>query len=222
MTRPLIAVIAAGWMGCLCAQQAPPRMEITLERQEGNQWKRVDPGLVFEANDRLRFRFRANFEGRLYVMNFGTSGNYSLLFPREETGRQNRIVGGKEYRVPATEAWFRVAGPPGHDVLYWLMSPVSLGGEELTPPAPPAKSQPPRILTPRCDDALFKARGQCIDSSAGPRNVTSTRDLPDNINGIKGLQSRELIIMRNQESVSISSAGPLRSPVVYEFRLAHR
>jgi hypothetical protein len=59
-------------------------------------------------------------------MNHGTSGNYSLLFPRDETGRENRIESGKEYRIPATEAWFRIDGPPGHDIVYWLVSPLPL------------------------------------------------------------------------------------------------
>ena len=99
-------------------------MEVTLERQEGAAFKPVDPGFVFDKGDRVRFRFRANFDGYLYVMNYGTSGNYSLLFPREETGRENSIESGKEYRIPATEAWFRIAGPPGHDIVYWLVSPL--------------------------------------------------------------------------------------------------
>ena len=102
------------------------RMEVTLERQEGDAWKTVDPGFVFDKGDRVRFRFRANFDGYLYVMNYGTSGKHSLLFPREETGRDNRIAAGKEYRIPATEAWFRIDGPPGHDVVYWLVSPLAL------------------------------------------------------------------------------------------------
>ena len=73
------------------------RIEITLERQEGEAWRAVDPGLVLDSGDRVRFRFRANFDGYLYVMNEGTSGAYTLLFPREETGRENNIRAGKEY-----------------------------------------------------------------------------------------------------------------------------
>ena len=36
-------------------------------------------------------------------------------------------------------------------------------------------------MTPRCDDAMFRARGECIDTSAGPKNVTSRELLPDNL-----------------------------------------
>src|SRR5882762_6568068 len=93
----------------LCAQstsqQGPYRMEIVLERRDGNVWRAVDPGLVLDQNDRVRFRFQTNFSGHLYVMNQSTSGTYSLLFPRDETGRDNQVQAGKEYLVPATQAW---------------------------------------------------------------------------------------------------------------------
>ena len=40
----------------------------------------------------MRFRFRTNFDGYLYVTNLGTSGKYEQLFPRQETGQDNRIT----------------------------------------------------------------------------------------------------------------------------------
>jgi hypothetical protein len=68
--RPILVVL---FLACeLAAQQrsgtpppSPQRMEVTLERQEGGAFKPVDPGFVFEKGDRLRFRFRANFDGYL-------------------------------------------------------------------------------------------------------------------------------------------------------------
>jgi hypothetical protein len=193
-------------------------MEITLERQQGSQWKAVDPGFVFDKGDRVRFRFRANFDGYLYVMDYGTSGNYSLLFPREETGRENRIESGKEYQVPATQAWFRIDGPPGHDIVYWLVSPLALpNGVEL-----PKTKQPPKTLLPRCDDSIFRARGLCIDSSAGLRGIPETEALPENLKGVPRAKSRELVIMRKEDSSLVSSPVPLTGPVVYQFRLAHK
>lgn len=206
--------------------RGPHRIEITLERMEGTAWRAIDPGLVLDSGDRIRFRFRANFDGYLYVMNEGTSGAYTLLFPREETGRENNIQSGKEYLVPATEAWFRIAGPPGHDIVYWLVSPVVLATGQ--PPAyrplpPPPKTPPPREnLLPRCDDAIFRARGLCVDSSAGPKNVTGKEALPENLAGVEGLTARELIIMRQEKAAVLSSPAPLAGPVVYEFRLAHK
>jgi len=204
--------------------QPAQRMEITLERQEGAAWRVVDPGFVFERGDRVRFRFRASFDGYLYVMDHGTSGKYSLLFPREETGQENRIASGKEYRIPSTQALFRIDGPPGHDIVYWLASPVALAGGDagFVPPPPPKTKQPPKTLIPRCDDSIFRARGECIDSSAGLRSIPEADDLPENLKDIPRAKSRELIILRKEGSSLVSSPVPLTGPVVYQFRLAHR
>ena len=225
--KPILAVL---FLACgLAAQQrggtppaSPQRMEVTLDRQDGDAFKPVDPGFVFEKGDRLRFRFRANFDGYLYVMDYGTSGKYSLLFPREETGRENHIESGKEYRIPATETYFRVDGPPGHDIVYWLVSPLPLAtGDNGVPPLPTRK-EPPKTLLPRCDDSIFRARSLCIDSSAGLRGVPETEELPENLKGVPRARSRELIIVRKDEQSQISSPVPLAGPVVYEFRLAHK
>lgn len=226
---PLILLVALSAAGPGAAGQAkalsqgPHRIEVTLERLEGSEWQVADPGLVFDSGERVRFRARTNFDGYLYVMNHGTTGQYTLLFPREETGRQNDIKAGKDYLVPQTEAWFRIAGPPGYDIVYWLVSPVALdtgGPGPAPPPLPASKSRP--TLIPRCDDAIFRARGICIDSSAGLRGIPEESRLPENLAGIPGVSSRELIIMRQQGHSVVSSPTPLQAPVVYEFRLAHR
>ena len=214
-------------------QAGPPdatksdRVEITLEREKAGEWHVIDPGLVLDQDDRVRFRFRANFDGYLYVMNQGTSGKTELLFPREETGEENRIEAGKEYRIPATQAWFRVAGPPGHDVVYWLVTPLRLGGESTAPqyvplPPPPKGPAAPQNLSPRCDDSIFRARGICVDSGAGPRQVNKADELPENLSGVPNLRSRELVIMRKGDESLISSPATEAGPVLYQFRLAHR
>ena len=96
-----------------------------MERLENGVWKLVDPGLVFARNDRVRFRYRANFAG-YFIVNRSTSGKDDQLFPREETGQDNRIAAGKQYTIPSTDAIFRIAGPAGHELIYWLASPVEL------------------------------------------------------------------------------------------------
>ena len=208
-------------------QQGPYRMEISLERREAGAWHTVDPGLVLEQNDRVRFRFHTNFDGYLYVMNQSTSGSYSMLFPGEETGRENQIHAGKDYAVPATETLFRIAGPPGHEIVYWMVTPAELGtGEEHQyvplPPPPPKEKRAPSNMTPRCDDALFRARGTCIDTSAGPKNVTSRELLPDNLAQVPSGGSGDLMFMRKQNTAVVSSPVPLKGPVIYEFHLAHK
>src|SRR5579872_1535955 len=203
----------------------PNRMTLTVERAEQSVWRPVDPSLIFSVNDRIRFRFSTNFDGYLYVMNRSTSGRYELLFPREDTGERNRVEAGKEYVVPAIQGWFRVTGPAGHDVLYWVMSPLNLSGgapvyRPLPPPPPPGAAPP--AMTPRCDDKIFTARGDCVDSSAGPKQVTVDEQLPQNLRGLPGVGSRELIFMQEHNQLVVSSPAPLMGPAVYEFQLSHR
>lgn len=210
----------------LSAQTAPPepqRVTLQVDRQENGAWRPMNAATVFNTGDHVRFRVQANFSGYLYVMNHGASGSYELLFPRSDTGSDNRIEAGQEYVVPAVQGWFTVSGPQGYDTVYWLVSPVELGHTyRPLPPPPPATSQLPSSLKPRCDDSVFKARGECLDDSAGVKPVAPGEQLPPNLSGVAGATPRELLFMQDKGGVVLSSPQPLSGPVVYELRLAHR
>jgi hypothetical protein len=199
-------------------------MEIMLERLDGGTWHTIDPGLVLAQGDRVRFKYRTNFDGYLYVMNQSTSGKYDQLFPRDETGQDNRLLAGKEYQVPSTSSVFRIAGPAGHEVVYWLVTPARLSGAppRYQPPPSEQKTAPPTLI-PRCDDAILRARGDCVDSSAGPKLVPRDAEIPPNLAEAAGQDGqRDLLFMRQKNTAVISSPEPLTGPVIYEFRLAHR
>jgi len=198
------------------------RMELMLERLDGDVWHPIDPGLVLNQGDRVRFKFRTNFDGFLYVMNQSTSGKYEQLFPRQDTGQENKVAASREYLVPATSTAFRIAGPPGHEIVYWLVTPARLtdGGPRTTPPAASPKAAP--ALIPRCDDTILKARGDCVDSSAGPKLIPRGEQIPDHLSGRIGQSPNDLMFLRQKNTAVISSPEPLSGPVMYEFRLAHR
>jgi hypothetical protein len=202
--------------------QGPHRMEITLERYDLGTWHPIDPSLVLAEGDRLRFRYRTNFDGYLYVTNQTSSGKYEQLFPLPETGEDNRITNGKEYQVPATSGDFKVAGPPGYEVVYFLVTPSKLGAPPTTEPVPSTFKTNPPLLIPRCDDTIFRARGDCIDHSAGPALVPRGDELPPNLSDAADKGRRDLLFMRQNDKAVISSPVPLTGPVIYEFRLAHK
>jgi hypothetical protein len=203
--------------------QGSHRVSIELQRLEGEEWRAVDPALVLAQGDRVRFRFSANFDGYLYVMNLSTSGKYEQLFPRQETGQNNRIAADKEYLVPATSAAFRIAGPPGFETVYWLVTPARLTD------APPHPAAPPPDLTvkvptliPRCDDAVLRARGDCVDHAAGLKLAPRGEQLPRNLAGAVSQDPRDLTFLRQRSSTVAVSNEPLVGPMIYEFRVAHR
>jgi hypothetical protein len=200
------------------------RVEIVLERLDKDTWRTVDPGLVLDSGDRVRFKVRTNFEGYLYVTNQGTGGTYDQLFPRQDTGQNNRILASREYQVPATTGAFRVAGPPGHDIVYWLLTPGRVTDGMSANPLPTVKSATPKPnLMPRCDDTILRARGECVDSSAGPKLVPRGIQIPlDPTAPGTDSKQRDLLFMRQKNTAVISSPELLTGPIVYEFDLAHR
>ena len=199
------------------------KISVTVERKTGDKVERMDPAHVFATGEMVRFRFQANFPGYLYVLNHSTSGRDVLLFPKEETGLDNRIDKDREYLMPMTESgWFKMEGPAGHEVTYWVVSPLKLGGrlgplagEEMPPPA--ASS-----MTPRCDDSIFQARGDCVDVTAGPQPVKSRADVPESLTGLIGANPRELTMTKNGKATSVLVPKDVNEPLIYTFRLAHK
>ena len=204
-------------LGVLLQADDVQRIKLVVERQDGSAWKPIDSALVFAAGDKLRFKVSATFAGFLYVMNHGTSGAYELLFPRSDTGADNRIEAQKEYIVPAAQGWFKVTGPPGHDIVYWVISPVKLGNEVRPPPS----ADLPLSFKPRCDDTIFKSRGDCVDTSAGVKPLKEGEAVPKNLDSIATPTPRELLFIQEKGATVVSSPAPLTGPVVYELRLAH-
>lgn len=223
---PMILLAAA----LLPAQPPPRRMVIHVETRTNGEWKTVDPATIFDSGAQVRFRVQTNFDGYLYVMNQGTSGDYTLLFPREDTGLLNRLASGQEFIVPASEGGaFRITGPPGQDIVYWMVTPMNIapGGVQGRPgyvplPPPPPPGSRLNTLVPRCDDAVFRARGECVDSTAGPRKVQDRAKLPENLRTVPDLRSRELVFIREKNAAVVSSPAGATGPVVYEFRLSHK
>lgn len=225
-----LGLMAGTLAAAICFGQAPQaqrRLEIVVERKAESGWAKVDAATVFDSGARLRFRVKPNFRGFLYVMNQGTSGGYTLLFPREDTGSDNRLEPDRETVVPATDGAFAVTGPEGYDIVYWMVTPVELGSGQARPgyvplPPPPPAGTRLNTLRPRCDDTIFKARGECIDKEAGPRKVGEVETLPQNLKSVPDLKARELVFIRENGAAVVSTPAGLNGPVIYEFRVAHK
>ncbi len=204
------------------AAQTPQRIDVTVELGDAGGWHAVNPATVFAPGDHLRFRVSSTFAGYLYVVNRGTSGSYDLLFPRSDTGNDNRIAAATDFIVPGSQGSFSVTGPSGHDVIYWVVSPVEFGRQYKPLPSPPAPGTLPPSFRPRCDDEILKARGECVDTSAGIKPVKPGEKLPENMNDLVNATSRDLIFTEQQGQTAVSSPTPLSGPIIYELLLAHR
>jgi hypothetical protein len=223
-SAPAAVPANAGSSGAPAADSAPVNLiSIVLEKKSGDTVQTVDPGHVFDSGDTVRFRLRPSVDGYLYVLDLNTSGKYDILFPREQTGTDNGIQHGRDYLIPATQGWFQIAGPPGHEKLYFVLSPIALtvGQMQNRATSLPPQGTAPSSMRPRCNDGIFKARGECVDSDAGPKTVDPGETLPRELSTMNNGASRDLKFTNTDQGSTVTSSAPLQGPVVYEFLLAH-
>jgi Domain of unknown function (DUF4384) len=198
----------------------PSGLKISLERRlPDGKVQAVASDHVFEPGDVVHFRVTSDFDGFLYVMDQGTSGHYATVFPSSDAGADNRVRQGQMFSIPTGEtSWFEISGPAGFDIVYFLLSPAALATPTAASFAQPA---PPSSLMPRCNDAVFKARGECTDINAGPAPLPKTAPLPPPIEPMAPFASRDIKVVKKQDGVTVASTGNTTTPLIYTFKLAH-
>jgi hypothetical protein len=201
-TLTLFALLAAG-AGAQTEARLNRRVDLVLEKKEGTAIRAMDPGHVFAEGDWIRFRLRPGVDGFLHVINQGSSGRFEQLFPRPGEQQSKFVKAGKEYVIPDSDkGWFRIQGPAGYETVYFLVSPKKM---EQALPDSAADTKAFATATPRCDDEVFRARGECLDDTAGLKPT-----------------SRDLVVVKDSNDISVSSTEPFESPLVYRFRIAHK
>lgn len=108
-------------------QQAPwLGMAYWVELQRDNLIMRIaDPASFdFRSGDRLRFQVMANTPGYLYIVNRGSSGQETLLFPTTPYNF-NWLEARKPYAVPQS-GWILFDNQPGEENVALMLSPKPL------------------------------------------------------------------------------------------------
>ena len=197
-------------------------VEVVVEQKTSAGWHAVDPHHVFASQDQIRFVFRSDVPGNLYVLNRPPSGDAEWIFPAPRTDPENRVTPGQTYRIPA-EGSFVISGPPGFDTTVWILSPrplpadaaAGLIGDSTKGRALSTEEN----LIPRCSDTLLVARGPCTDDRAGATPFHERLHAPDS----QGLLARDLNFSSNGDRTRITPRdGATGNVIVYEFRIAHR
>jgi len=217
--------------GCFLARgqaaDVPARsVDVAVERIASGTWTGVDLQNVFRPDDQIRFRFRANFGGFLYVLNLTSRGEYMWLFPQGETGVENRVEAKKEYLIPATSGAFRIPSFAGYDRVYWIVSSIQLPALPRIPnrndiAGQRPQSRPDSTLLPRCKDGPLKARGVCLDEEAGAQRLQSAGDVPAQLDfNVESDLLKQFSIRQDPTAARVS--GPDAGPFVYQLVIAHR
>jgi serine/threonine protein kinase len=84
----------------------------------------IDPATTtFRSGDRVRLSFESNVDGYLYLVQQGSSGRWSVLFPNPEiNGGRNRVRKSAEYQVPDEDGFFEFDANPGVENLFVYFS----------------------------------------------------------------------------------------------------
>jgi hypothetical protein len=115
----------------------------------------VPPGKTFSSGERLRFGVEANVNGYLYIVQRGSSGRTTLLFPSTEISQgDNQLRRGTELTVPGRK-WFTFDATPGTEQVQFVVSrkrldimPHLVGGSagSAPPSRPSATSAEAEVL----------------------------------------------------------------------------
>ena len=101
----------------------PLGVRVSLIRVAQNgQSTEVAPDTSFKPGDRVRLNIQVSDAGYLYIINRGSSGTWTPLFPSPELANaSNAVVPGTTYTVPPDRN-FVVSDPPGEEKLFIILS----------------------------------------------------------------------------------------------------
>lgn len=103
---------------------------------------RVTTDHPFRAGDRIRLTVQSNRDGYLTVLNVGSTGRVTPLFPSAAEGHGAPVRAAQLYQVPAN-AFLRFDSNPGEETLILMLSPTPPGGGPMPSPSPPPVATTP-------------------------------------------------------------------------------
>lgn len=152
-----------------------------LKQQSDGTFAEVLPDSTFHDGDKLRLSIMSNEPGYLYVIQQGSSGTWSSIFPDAKSG-SNHVEAGTPYQLPGSPQKFQVNNPPGADKLFVVLSrePIQdLGG---------AIDRMQRTSTAAPSPALVPDQSQILEA---------TNHIPDAL--VQQFASRDLTLVTEQK-----------------------
>ncbi|MBT9331044.1 DUF4384 domain-containing protein [Paracidobacterium acidisoli] len=93
-----------------------------LQKNADAKYVEVMPSTVFHSGDRVKISIMANHAGYLYIIQQGSSGNWSPIFPSQDAAREsNYVEAGKVYEIPGDGA-FELNQQAGKEHLFIVLS----------------------------------------------------------------------------------------------------
>lgn len=170
----------------------------------GSRWnaEEVSPDKTFRTGDRVQIQVEANEDGYLYIIQRGTSGDWTVLFPAKEiNGGKNRVTAMEPVRIPNGRAFFTFSGSPGTEKVFIVLArkpvadvedmildlnrgkaPSAVESKSDAPKAEPKKAESKKTSAPKAAPKgpmlLAQAISPIDDPLTGrPRSQMMARDL---------------------------------------------
>jgi hypothetical protein len=198
----------------------PLGLRYTILKKNSDNTTDVSADTEFRSGDHIKLGVEVNDAGYLYIIQQGSSGTWSALFPSPEIENgDNRVQRGHVYNVPPGHV-FTFSGVPGTERLFVVFSrqPVdeidgliySLKGKRQVPAAEHSREKPP--------PETLVADAKPIDDSQ--------------VKAIRDVYSRDLIIEKGDEEQGnkqtdksvyvVNPKGSADSRVVADIQLIHK
>jgi len=161
-------------------------------RGVGGEYNEVAPGSIFHSGDHIRLSFLANRAGFFYVIQKGSTGAWSPIFPPPKSPADaNKVEAGQLQTVPGGTKSFAFDQNPGDEKLYVILS---------------------RTPIPDIDRAIQSLKGDQPASAPEqqPENgpmVEAENHIPDAF--VQGIASRDLTLV-DEQKVDQTSKGDVQ------------
>ena len=109
------------------AKAGRPGTKVVIELMRAGKLSLVSPLAVFRSGDKIRLRFATNFDGYLRILNIGSSGKITLLFPYQ--GADDRLKPSTDFQVPKDGEWILFDNTPGTETMTVVFSRNSFDGQ---------------------------------------------------------------------------------------------
>jgi hypothetical protein len=163
-----------------------------LQKSPDERYVEVMPSTVFHSGDRVKVSIMANHQGYLYIIQQGSSGNWSPIFPSADAPRDSNFVeSGKVYEIPGDGA-FELNQQAGKEKLFIVLS-----------------LEPIRDL----DGAIFGLQDHnaapASTPNAAPMQTGGTMEASNRITDalVQQLASRDLVPVQEQVNTPATSNG---------------
>jgi hypothetical protein len=207
-----------------------PGARVRVELDRDGRARFVSTRTVFRSGDKVRFHFAMNFPGYVVVINQGSSGTRSLLFPYK--GVSNHIGRTADYTVPQGDGWFEFDDTPGTEQLTFIMSKreieevtqITTGSHGSSPvaAAPNHPAEHPAIPPVAAAPVAAPAPAPATAPAATPAQ-TEEQEILAALNSRSLTRGRDLkMVEQETDAYVLTSDEALAKPVGFKLTLQHR